>query len=113
MLLYALYTPKKPTSWKREKAYAFCSIERYVHCMRQKEFSRELKPITKDELLNQKHFTLANLYIGEKGDSNGFAPDFINIREDGMQSTFDGKYIPVELVEKMVDERVPHNVTYP
>jgi hypothetical protein len=61
MLLYALFTPVKIDSWNKPKVYAFCSVERFIHCLRQ---SNQLKPITHAEAMREN--SLAHLYIGEK-----------------------------------------------
>jgi hypothetical protein len=107
MLLYALYTPVEVTPWNREKVYAFASVERYVHCLRQ---CNQLSPITQKEAVQ--FSSLASLYVGEKGDEKGFAPDFIDIATNAICDRWDGKFIEVQLVENIADERYYQNSTY-
>ena len=88
----------------------FCSVERYVRCLRHR---KELSPITKDEALRN-GYTLANLYIGEKASGEqGIADEFVLIREDGIRDNFDGKYVKIELAEKISDEKYFKNVDLP
>ena len=117
MLLYAIYTPDKTTSWNHEKIYAFASIERFVDCMRYINDKRgdrgflaggsgTLRPITREEAMETS--SIATLVA----DTMTFEGPSIMISENGVRDNWDGHWREITLVENVYDERIPHDVTY-
>lgn len=117
MLLYAIYTPNKVTSWSHERIYAFASIERFVLAMRYINEScgdrgvlaggsGTLRPVTREEAMETS--SMATLVV----DSLTFDGPTVLISENGVRDNWDGKWIEVKLSETTTDECVPGQRSY-
>ena len=107
MLLYAIYTPREITQWNKERLFAFASVERFVatlNCADRDEGT--LEPITHDEAMLFSSLAILNPEETGKGVT-------ISTARNAVQDSWDGSWKEIHLVERIEDERIPSNVTYP
>lgn len=111
MLLYAIYTPEEKNSWNHERIYAFASIERFVTGMRLVNEASErkgtMRPVTREEAFQVS--SLATLF----GDSGPVKDGpLVNINQNGIRDNWDGKWIEIQLTERIEDEKIPSEASY-
>ena len=113
MLLYAYYTPYEVNINKREKVFAFASIESCVHAMKAYNRKRDsLDLVTRDRLLAGGITTATRIRwnpVTKVCEEAGV----IWIEGNAMHDTWDGKQVEINLVEHAADEKTVTDVRYP
>ena len=116
MLLYAIYTPKNPSSWDRESVFAFASVEQYVYALNKingkKKTAGKMTPITKDGVLSL-NISIVALFVDISPDGMPNGGVLVNVQEGAVKNKWDGKWIPLTLVERKADEYIPGQMDYP